>query len=52
MEMKKDLGVLTTTSTKKNAEGNEEEVVKVKLNTGTLYLYKGANRRAVFVRRL
>jgi hypothetical protein len=52
MEMKKDLGVLTTTSTKKNADGKEEEVVKIKLNTGTLYLYKGANRRAVFVRRL
>ena len=29
----------------------EDEVVKVKLNTGTLYLYKGFIRRAVFVRR-
>jgi hypothetical protein len=28
-----------------------EEVVKVKLNTGTLLLYKGHNRRAVFLRR-
>ncbi len=30
---------------------NPEEVVKVKLNTGTLLLYKGHNRRAVFLRR-
>ena len=28
-----------------------EEVIKVKLNTGTLYLYRGLKRRAVFVRR-
>ena len=33
-------------------KGKDEEVVKVKLNTGTLYLYKGSHRRAVFVRRL
>ncbi len=38
---------------KKGANGNgEEEVVKVKLNTGILYLYKGLHRRAVFVRRV
>ena len=42
----------TTTIMKKGAGGKEEEVVRVKLNTGTLYLYKGFNRRAVFVRRL
>lgn len=41
-----------TTIMKKGAGGKEEEVVKVKLNTGTLYLYKGLNRRAVFVRRV
>lgn len=41
-----------TTIMKKGVGGKEEEVVKVKLNTGTLYLYKGLNRRAVFVRRL
>jgi len=29
----------------------KEEVVKVKMNTGTLYLYRGNNPRAVFVRR-
>ena len=29
----------------------DDEVVKVKMNTGTLYLYKGLNRRAVFVRK-
>ncbi len=39
-------------STKKGLGGKEEEVVKVKLNTGTLYLYKGLHRRAVFVRRV
>jgi hypothetical protein len=37
---------------KKGTGGKEEEVVKVKLNTGTLYLYKGLHRRAVFVRRV
>lgn len=52
MEMKKEIGVVTTTSIKKSSDDKDEEVVKVKLNTGTLYLYKGANRRAVFVRRL
>ena len=41
-----------TSSTKKGLSDKDEEVVKVKLNTGTLYLYKGVNRRAVFVRRL
>lgn len=30
----------------------DEEVIKVKLNTGTLYLYRGLNRRAVFIRRV
>ena len=39
-------------TTKKGDAGKEEEVVKVKLNTGTLYLYKGLHRRAVFVRRV
>ena len=38
----------------KNRNGSsreKEEVVKVKMNTGTLYLYRGNNPRAVFVRR-
>lgn len=39
-------------SSLKKKSGKEEEVVKVKLNTGTLYLYKGLHRRAVFVRRI
>jgi hypothetical protein len=39
-------------SSLKKKAGKEEEVVKVKLNTGTLYLYKGLHRRAVFVRRI
>jgi len=42
----------STTIMRKGPSGKEEEVVKVKLNTGTLYLYKGVNRRAVFVRRI
>mmetsp|Transcript_15787 Transcript_15787/g.19252 ORF Transcript_15787/g.19252 Transcript_15787/m.19252 type:complete len:190 (+) Transcript_15787:84-653(+) len=42
----------TTTIMKKGAGGKEEEVVKVKLNTGTLYLYKGLHRRAIFNRRV
>jgi hypothetical protein len=41
-----------TAMSKKGTGGKEEEVVKVKLNTGTLYLYKGLHRRAVFVRRV
>lgn len=38
---------------KKRGSCNEpdEECVKIKMNTGTLYLYRGLNRRAVFVRR-
>jgi hypothetical protein len=40
-----------TTMMKKGTNGKDEEVVKVKLITGTLYLYKGLHRRAVFVRR-
>mmetsp|Transcript_15602 Transcript_15602/g.23633 ORF Transcript_15602/g.23633 Transcript_15602/m.23633 type:complete len:234 (+) Transcript_15602:46-747(+) len=35
----------------KGEEGNEE-VVKVKLLTGTLYLYRGLHRRAEFIRRV
>ena len=41
----------STTIFKKGPNGKKEEVVKVKLNTGTLFLYKGINRRAVFIRR-
>ncbi len=41
----------SSSNSKKNG-GKDDEVVKVKLNTGTLYLYKGSVRRAVFVRRL
>lgn len=33
------------------APRDKEEVVKVKMNTGTLYLYRGSNPRAVFIRR-
>lgn len=36
----------------KNNESDDGEVVKVKLLTGTLYLYRGAQRRAEFVRRV
>lgn len=42
----------STTVFRKGPSGKEEEVVKVKLNTGTLFLYKGIHRRAVFVRRI
>jgi hypothetical protein len=35
----------------KQKANKNEEVVKIKLNTGTLLLYKGANRRVVFLRR-
>lgn len=39
-------------SLKKRKSDGDEEVVKVKLKTGTLYLYRGLNRRAEFVRRV
>jgi len=35
---------------KKKSNGKDEDVIKVKLNTGTLYLYRGLNRKAVFIR--
>lgn len=35
----------------RSSKKEKEEVVKVKLNTGTLYLYRGMNPRAVFMRR-
>jgi hypothetical protein len=35
---------------KKDLKGKVEEVVKVKLNTGILYLYKGIHLRAFFMR--
>ena len=41
--------------TYKNSEtqyGEDGEVVKVKLLTGTLYLYRGPQRRVEFVRRV
>ena len=41
-----------TPSNKRGKAANDEEVVKIKLNTGILYMYKGLNRRVVFVRRL
>lgn len=34
-----------------SSKKEKEEVVKVKMNTGTLYLYRGENPRAVFVRK-
>ena len=49
--MKRNNSNSVGSSMKKNSD-KEEEVVKVKLNTGTLYLYKGLHRRAVFVRRI
>mmetsp|Transcript_26312 Transcript_26312/g.38989 ORF Transcript_26312/g.38989 Transcript_26312/m.38989 type:complete len:172 (+) Transcript_26312:56-571(+) len=52
MKNMKRNGSSNATTTKKGAGGKDEEVVKVKLNTGTLYLYKGLHRRAVFVRRV
>ena len=41
-----------TTIMKKGASGKDEEVVKIKMNTGILYLYKGLERKAVFVRKV
>lgn len=39
-------------TTRKNSPPTpKEECVKIKMNTGTLYLYRGLNRRAVFVRK-
>lgn len=37
---------------KKRQRGNDGDVVKVKLLTGTLFIYKGLNRRAEFIRRV
>ncbi len=51
MDVKRNNATSVGASLKKSSD-NEEEVVKVKLNTGTLYLYKGLHRRAVFVRRI
>lgn len=42
----------STTNAKRVTNTKDEEVVKVKLNTGTLYMYRGENRRVVFVRRV
>jgi hypothetical protein len=40
-----------STQSKQTAQPKDnEQVIKVKLNTGTLYLYRGTNRRAEFVR--
>lgn len=39
-------------STKRIKTDDGEEVVKVHLLTGTLYLYRGLHRRAEFVRRV
>ncbi len=50
IDMKRN-SINSSSNSKKNG-GKDDEVVKVKLNTGTLYLYKGSVRRAVFVRRL
>ena len=50
--MKRRNGSGSASSNMKKSSEKEEEVVKVKLNTGILYLYKGLNRRAVFVRRI
>lgn len=36
---------------KNKPKKEKEEVIKVKMNTGTLYLYRGMNPRAVFMRR-
>ena len=44
-----DKNDLKQTIYRKGPSGKEEEVVKVKLITGTLFLYKGTNRRDVFV---
>ena len=42
---------LNSSALPKRKVNQSEEVVKVKFNTGTLLLYKGQNRRAVFLRR-
>mmetsp|Transcript_12715 Transcript_12715/g.23837 ORF Transcript_12715/g.23837 Transcript_12715/m.23837 type:complete len:173 (+) Transcript_12715:90-608(+) len=52
MKSVKRNGSSNASSMKKGAGGKDDEVVKVKLITGTLYLYKGRHRRAVFVRRV
>jgi hypothetical protein len=39
-------------NTKRTKTDDSQEVVKVNLLTGTLYLYRGLNRRAEFVRRI
>jgi len=46
-----NMEVNSSSSLPKRKADKTEEVVKVKLNTGTLLLYKGQNRRAVFLRR-
>lgn len=46
-------GAATSSKSKKKGKAaDNEEVIKIKLNTGTLYMYKGLNRRVSFVRRL
>jgi hypothetical protein len=52
MKSVKRNGSSNASNMKKSAGGKDDEVVKVKLVTGTLYLYKGVHRRAVFVRRV
>lgn len=37
---------------KREKQQNQEDCVKIKLLTGTLYLYRGQNRRAEFIRRV
>lgn len=37
---------------KRSKQGNSSECLKIKLLTGTLYLHRGRNRRAEFVRRV
>jgi len=48
---KRSMAQSQRTSNAKKAKKEKEEVITVQLNTGVLYLYRGLNRRAVFVRK-
>mmetsp|Transcript_24837 Transcript_24837/g.36751 ORF Transcript_24837/g.36751 Transcript_24837/m.36751 type:complete len:236 (-) Transcript_24837:80-787(-) len=45
-------GNINSSNKRVKGENGNEEVVKVKLLTGTLYLYRGLHRRAEFIRRV
>lgn len=49
---KRRMNAVAQSKSKKRARDGDEQVVKVKLLTGTLYLYRGQHRRAEFIRRV